>query len=206
VAQAIDLAQQYNSAEGGLVQLRYLFGGIVVQENEGRIVLARLLAVAGPNAIEQLALHYPDYLAALEPLTTWIPIWFRRRISISDYDADLHSSRDLVGIGAEVDAFAYLIAAKSLTPPLAVGLFGDWGSGKSFFMEAMRSRINEITENARVSARPQRDLSVYKHVVQIEFNAWQYVEGNLWASLMEHILRNLKKLSEKVNYELDDGA
>jgi len=42
----------------------------------------------------------------------------------------------MVGIRAEFDAFAYLLASRGLLPPLAVGLFGDWGSGKSIFMES----------------------------------------------------------------------
>jgi hypothetical protein len=37
----------------------------------------------------------------------------------------------------------------------------------------------------------QPDLSFYKHIVQIDFNARHYVEGNLWASMVEHILENL---------------
>lgn len=36
----------------------------------------------------------------------------------------------------------------------------------------------------------------YKRIVQIEFNAWQYVEGNLWASLVEHIFEDLQVVGE----------
>ena len=44
---------------------------------------------------------------------------------------------------------------------------------------------------ARQSGKLQKDLTFYKNIVQIEFNAWQYMEGNLWASLVEHIFKNL---------------
>ena len=37
----------------------------------------------------------------------------------------------------------------------------------------------------------QRENAFYKRIVQIEFNAWHYVEGNLWASLVEHLFENL---------------
>ncbi len=100
--------------------------------------------------------------------------------------------RDLVGIGAEVDAFAYLISAKTLTPPLAIGLFGNWGSGKSFFMQALHDRIDKITKDARDANDAQADIYVYKSIVQIEFNAWHYVEGDLWASLVGYIFQNLR--------------
>ena len=118
------------------------------------------------------------------------------RFAVSGFSADTRTEQDLIGIGAEVDAFAYLIAAKALQPPMAIGLFGDWGSGKSFFMEALRQRIHKITADAQQSGQPQGKISIHKYIAQIEFNAWHYVEGELWASLVEHILRNLKTRSE----------
>jgi len=98
---------------------------------------------------------------------------------------------DLLGIDTEVQAFAALIAARTVSPPLSIGLFGEWGSGKTFFMSALRSAIDGLSSEARAANRMQRELPFYKHIVQIEFNAWHYVEGNLWASLVEHILDNL---------------
>lgn len=114
------------------------------------------------------------------------------RFAVPGFSADIGTERDLIGIGAEVDAFAYLIAATKLHPPMAIGLFGDWGSGKSFFMESLRQRIYKITADARQSSQPQGKIYIYKYIAQIEFNAWQYVEGELWASLVENIFRNLK--------------
>ncbi|MCL4298023.1 MAG: hypothetical protein KJ077_19930 [Anaerolineae bacterium] len=118
------------------------------------------------------------------------------RFAVSGFSADTRTEKDLIGIGAEVDAFAYLIAAKALQPPMAIGLFGDWGSGKSFFMEALRQRIHKITADAQQSGQPQGQISIHKYIAQIEFNAWHYVEGELWASLVEHIFRNLKTRPE----------
>ena len=34
---------------------------------------------------------------------------------------------------AEAEAFASMVRAKQFKPPLAVGIFGDWGSGKSLW-------------------------------------------------------------------------
>jgi hypothetical protein len=114
------------------------------------------------------------------------------QMAVSGFSADTRAQQDLVGIGAEVDAFAYLISARALRPPLAVGLFGDWGSGKTYFMQSLKERIFKITDDARKSGFPQKELAVYKYIVQIEFNAWHYVEGELWASLVENILHNLQ--------------
>ena len=113
-----------------------------------------------------------------------------RPVDVPSYAPDrTGAGEDLIGIRREVDAFAYLIASKAQRPPLAVGLFGDWGSGKSFFMHAVRERIADI--GRRVADRPQAEVPFYKQVRQIEFNAWEYVRGTLWASLLDHIFTEL---------------
>lgn len=124
-----------------------------------------------------------------------------RHRRVASYDADTAAGdQDLLDIDADVEAFATLIAATTLVPPLSIGLFGNWGSGKSFFMHRLRERVREITREARMSGRVQQDLDFYKYVAQINFNAWHYVEGNLWASLVQYIFENLR-----VDDELDTG-
>jgi hypothetical protein len=49
--------------------------------------------------------------------------------------SDSDRGNDYLNITKDVTAFARVIAAKSFAPPLAVALFGKWGSGKSFFYE-----------------------------------------------------------------------
>jgi predicted acylesterase/phospholipase RssA len=127
--------------------------------------------------------------------------------AVAGYDADAAPAsdqrvRDFVGIKPYVDAFAYLIAARDLTPPLAIGLFGDWGSGKTFFMRALQGRLNYITQEAQASGIPQAELGIYMRVAQIEFNAWHYVEGNLWASLVDHVFENLRTSDREPEDEL----
>src|SRR5262249_46253955 len=108
------------------------------------------------------------------------------------YEPDDPKGEDLIGISREVIALATLISARDIRPPLSIGLFGDWGSGKTFFMRQMRTAIAALSKEARDTSAMQKDLPFYKRIVHIEFNAWHYVEGNLWASLVEHIFSNLK--------------
>jgi len=115
--------------------------------------------------------------------------------TVAGFMADHWEGRDLLGIEADVNALASLVAAYKVEPPLSIGLFGDWGSGKSHFMRQMRKRVELLSQKARESGKPQNELGYYKNIVQIEFNAWHYIEGNLWASLVDHIFANLK-LSE----------
>jgi hypothetical protein len=113
----------------------------------------------------------------------------RRKV---EFTADTTTGLDLIGIEQDVLALATLIAARDSSPPLSIGLFGDWGSGKTFFMGQLRSAVAQFSKEVREASVMQRDLPFYKHIVQIDFNAWHYVEGNLWASMVDHILGNLR--------------
>jgi hypothetical protein len=92
-------------------------------------------------------------------------------------------------IDQEAKAFAALAASKGLTPPLSIRVFGRWGSGKSFFM----ARMNKFVE--ALSKQDSEGKWFHKHnqIVQIRFNAWHYMETNLWASLVEHIFSELDR-------------
>jgi hypothetical protein len=208
-SKSFELKEHYNPEKESLVRLRDLFGGILLTSNEARDLLLQCLSAASV-AFDDLTTAYPDFLRYPSEKMSYAQFLAERfplkpgpippaaiRFAVSGFSADTRTEQDLVGIGAEVDAFAYLISAKALQPPLAIGLFGDWGSGKTFFMEALRERIHKITADAKESGRPQKDISIYKHIAQIEFNAWHYVEGELWASIVEHIFRNLQTRSKE---------
>ena len=96
---------------------------------------------------------------------------------------------DELGIRDDVNTLCSVLLAKDVNPPLAVGLFGDWGTGKSYFMEAMHGRIRKVAE---LSAGAE-SAAYYSNVVQIRFNAWHYLDANLWASLVTHIFDELSR-------------
>lgn len=99
---------------------------------------------------------------------------------------------DRLGITAEARTFAAIMTAHDVSPPLAIGLFGDWGSGKSFFMGEMRRQAEGFSEQAK-----HDDSSPFcAQVEHIEFNAWHYADSNLWASLVSCML---EKLHGRVN-------
>ncbi len=107
----------------------------------------------------------------------------------SRFIAETFDGEDFLEIRGHVNAFASLMASKELKPPLSIGLFGDWGSGKTFFMKRIQKRIEWLAER---SADENSETPFHQRIVQIEFNAWHYVESNLWASLVEHIFQNLR--------------
>jgi hypothetical protein len=105
---------------------------------------------------------------------------------------------DRLSTSTEVNAFAQLLCSTHLIPPLSIGIFGAWGAGKTNFMRSVQSRVDEISR-ATDSAPPGASLSTCRSIVQIEYNAWQYVEGDLWSSLLEHLFRNLDKTATGVD-------
>ncbi|MET0855601.1 MAG: P-loop NTPase fold protein [Telluria sp.] len=107
---------------------------------------------------------------------------------VAGYSSDAVGHQvDRLGIAAEVRILTAIMLARDVTPPLAIGLFGAWGSGKSFFMRAMRESGERLAQQA--AATPGSTFCA--HVVQIEFNAWHYADTNLWASLATFILDSL---------------
>jgi KAP family P-loop domain len=105
------------------------------------------------------------------------------------FNTDAPEGRDLLNVSREVEAFARLIASRNTTTPLSVGIFGAWGSGKSFFMHRLRKRV----ANYATLGRDEGAKSKYHgFIAQIDFNAWHYSEGNLAAAFVDHIFRNLR--------------
>jgi KAP family P-loop domain len=193
----------------GLISLNMLFGALLSPRVGVSDVLRAQLTTRGVNADTVLG-SYPDFLTRRESYADFLKThhpYRPRAVELPTYSPDQPRERrpppdsvpdpaDLVGIEAEVNAFAYLIASKNLVPPLAVGLFGDWGSGKSYFLRSVQRRVDELIGDKAAASRPSETLPFYKSIVQIEYNAWQYIEGDLWSSLLEHLFRNLTPVNE----------
>ena len=120
--------------------------------------------------------RFIDYLRQYHPADS-IGIWEEvllapnERINLlTNYNSDRPQGTDRLDIQAEVDALASLVAARNVVPPLSIGLFGDWGSGKSFFMHKMIERVSWIC-NTLPSGASSDTPSFYKHIVQIEFKS-----------------------------------
>ncbi len=63
-------------------------------------------------------------------------------------------------------------------PPLVVGLFGEWGSGKSYLLEAVGQAVSQWEKRAA------------EHTVVVPFNAWRYERE-------EHLLIPLLKVAQQ---------
>jgi hypothetical protein len=91
--------------------------------------------------------------------------------------------RDRMGVAPYVSMLATVICDRDTPMPLSVGVFGEWGSGKSYFMALLRGRIDVV--------RRSDPATYWTDIRQISFNAWHYADSNLWASLGDEIFRQL---------------
>lgn len=143
----------------------------------------------------------PNYISSTAgtPAPAPTPEFIKNKLKKPSYSNDTALfGKDRLGFENDIRAFAALIALKELKPPLAIALFGKWGSGKSFFMHNLQKQIDFISkhqgfdewiqqeEEAKVSEEP-----FCKGVVQITFNAWSYMDANLWASLVANVFEKL---------------
>jgi hypothetical protein len=129
-----------------------------------------------------------------------------QEISVVSLSADRPAARregeaadDPLRVDADVQAFANLICLDEAVTPLSIGLFGGWGSGKTTFMERLEDAVRDIAtrEQARRSDPAQQQPvpagpRFISNVVQIRFNAWQFADANLWASLTAEFFDQLR--------------
>jgi hypothetical protein len=123
---------------------------------------------------------------------------FTNLFTISGFNSDAPSTvhSDPLGIRADVEAFARLICFDQTPPPLSIGLFGDWGSGKSTFMESLQREIASLaaSQPSDVSRTAAENAPRFvKNIVQIRFNAWHFADANLWASLTAVFFDQLRR-------------
>ena len=145
-----------------------------------RAAFVESLAESGP---EEERRHWGEQVERSRP-----PV--RRR---AGFNADLSTGEDQLGVQADVEAMAALIASVELQPPLSIGLFGNWGSGKSFFMEKLREALARLTRTDSAAGSNGAPKDFWPNIVPIEFNAWHYIDANLWASLVSHIFEQLRQ-------------
>ncbi|MFC0780869.1 P-loop NTPase fold protein [Flavobacterium sp. HJSW_4] len=129
--------------------------------------------------------------------------------------SDADTGEDHLNIKEDVEAFARVITAKNFEPPLAIALLGKWGSGKSFFMHKLKENVQYLSG--------QNPRNVFcEGIAHVHFNAWSYMDANLWASIVTRIFEGLqeyitndtkaknfkkeieKKLTQNLNFSKDE--
>jgi hypothetical protein len=121
------------------------------------------------------------------------------------------AENDSLEFGEYADALVNIILKPQTVPPLVVGIYGPWGSGKSTFMRLVRDRLIERTAPPaqsrlkpyvvsrfvrakrlfrRTDAAPKLDPT--SRLIPINYDAWAYADATkLWTGLIERIAREL---------------
>ncbi len=107
---------------------------------------------------------------------------------------DLVGGEDRLGFTHYVDAFVRLI--EDTQPPLTIGIYGAWGTGKSFLMDKIAKRLKPEGDVKQVEK-----LSLWQKIFRpsktqmpvVWFEAWDYnASDKLWAGLVERIFLSIE--------------
>ncbi len=202
-------------------QMRQDFGAAGVDLDKLRTGLIGKIIDAPENnedvGLWQRLLDEPAEVWATLSQTASVTLSLPRTSTVASVNTDRTAigGPDPLGINADVTAFARLICLEEARPPLSLGIFGEWGSGKSSFMERLQLEIADLTRKERevrakasqanaatspstaqiatpeaTQATPPRFI---ENAVQIRFNAWHYADANLWASLTAEFFDQLRR-------------
>ena len=96
-----------------------------------------------------------------------------------------HPDKDLLGMRDYPAKLAEFL--RTVDPPFTVGIYGEWGSGKSSFVGILRHFLDQPGP----SGTPPQEVKF------IEFSAWPYrTSDELWRALVLTIARQLEETSD----------
>lgn len=96
--------------------------------------------------------------------------------------ADEPSEEDELGFESYVEAVKEFITSSSTEPPLTISIEGEWGSGKSSFMQQLRSSLDEEDQ------------------ITVEFNPWKHEKQEaVWAAFALKFISDIQNGSGRCN-------
>jgi WD40 repeat protein len=158
----------------------------------GAVAVAAVPVPADPGWPETPGTHPARTLLASAggegTVRLWELVWEVPVPRVPGYVSDTMSGRprDLLDRHRDAAAIADLLTSRTAQPPLAVGVFGQWGEGKSQFLDLIAAAV---TDRAATAGRD--DPIAHGAIRQVRFNAWHYAEADLWASLVAEIFTQL---------------
>ena len=125
-----------------------------------------------------------------------------------DYNSDgpiTKADEDLLGFYDEARAAAELVCLKN-SGALALGVFGDWGSGKSSFLRLMENEIGNLCRAVRTTkeAAPDVKSPFFENAECVRFSVWEYNDSQLLLSLANRTFDclNNKQVEDEITQEL----
>lgn len=87
--------------------------------------------------------------------------------------ADNETKDDLLGYQVHADLLRDVVLDPSMLP-ISIGVFGDWGSGKSSLMLLMQNAIDEWKTKTEEENKKKGAVQKNAKVLQVMFNSWQF--------------------------------
>ncbi len=108
---------------------------------------------------------------------------------------DQKAREDQLGFKPYVEAVADFLTDAGTRPPLTFSIEGEWGAGKSSFMEQVRQRIEDREAGNRKGPR-SRFQRLWRgnqsHI--LSFNLWRHdKEESVWAAFVLELLQQLRR-------------
>jgi len=202
----------------------------LADDYEGKIVLQNAIRIAGPGfsqpgdvgalvltmdtprqAVGVIIGHIEDRVTVCLPIQPILdqldvnlingPVRYRRGQRATDKitaTTDEIGGEDKLGFIHYVNAFEHLV--KDTEPPLTIGIYGAWGTGKSFLMDKIARRLSPGSDPKQVE-RPSLWRRIRQKLFRLSktqmpivwFGAWNYNAcDKLWAGLVEHIFLSIE--------------
>lgn len=158
---------------------KHIFGGLL-QATESTAYKA-LASVLDVTTLSQVAEQYSSYLTATDgSYRTFLQQRFPRPGSSVGAAPD-RGTEDQLNFKHYIEAFAELIESTETQPPLTIGIYGVWGSGKSFLLDRIEYRLEH-----------QSRIDTPGWLKVVKFNAWEYSASDvIWPGLVRKIMRTL---------------
>lgn len=103
--------------------------------------------------------------------------------------SDLSTAEDSLGFAPYVKAVADFLIHENTKPPFVLSVEGEWGSGKSSFMEMLKEQIQEVSEDNNLSA------------FLVEFDPWRHDKDEaVWAAFVLVLIDQLGKKKDRVHF------
>lgn len=110
-----------------------------------------------------------------------------------DILSDRAAGPDGLGFRDYAEAFAHIVTNPNIQPPLTIGIYGEWGTGKTFLMQRiMESVERQQTVKGRGWWR-RKSESTSPRILQLDFDAWAYNTSEvLWATLVQKVFEKIE--------------
>lgn len=110
--------------------------------------------------------------------------------------ADNETNEDLLGYQVHADLLKEVVLDSTMLP-ITIGIFGDWGSGKSSLMLLMKESIDQWMKE---------EANKKEKIAQIQFNSWQFENyEDTKLTLIETVLTEIEKDLKKKQSVIKNG-